>query len=79
MKDEAGTGYATRIGELRNAYKVLLGQLEGGNYLGEVSADGRITVKYIVKKWGVSMWDGFLRLIMGSYKQYEPVASIKVF
>jgi len=36
--------------ELRNAYKILIGNPEGRDHLGELGVDGRIILKWILKK-----------------------------
>jgi len=37
-------------GEMRNAYRVLVGKLEGRDYLGYLCVEGRIILKYINKE-----------------------------
>jgi hypothetical protein len=36
--------------ELRNAYKILIGNPEGRDHLGELGVDGRIILKWILKE-----------------------------
>jgi hypothetical protein len=44
---------------MRNAYKIFVGKPEGKRYhLEDQVVDGRIILKWILKKWGVSMWIG---------------------
>ena len=39
------------MGERRGAYRVLVGKPEGRRPLGRPSVDGRIILKWILKKW----------------------------
>jgi hypothetical protein len=38
------------MGEKRNTYRVLVGKTEGNNYLEDLRTDGRIMLKWILKK-----------------------------
>jgi hypothetical protein len=38
------------MGEMRNAYRVLIGPLKGKSTLGDVGLDGRTILKWILKK-----------------------------
>jgi hypothetical protein len=39
--------------------------LKGKDYLGEISADGKIILKLILKRWCVRMWSGLHSLRIG--------------
>jgi hypothetical protein len=47
-------GHVARRGR-RGAYRVLVGKLEEGGHLEDLSVDGRIIVKFIFEKWGGCM------------------------
>jgi hypothetical protein len=48
------TGQVARIGEMRHAHTILVGKPEEErDHLGNVSIDGRITLKWNFKKQGV--------------------------
>jgi hypothetical protein len=49
-------GYAYR----RNEYTSLVAKPESKSFLVDLSVDGRIILKCIVKKYGVKMWTGFI-------------------
>jgi hypothetical protein len=44
------------MGEMRNAYKILVRKPEGKNHPEDLSTDGRIILKGILGKWGVRLW-----------------------
>jgi hypothetical protein len=48
-KNEMG-GHATRMGERRGAYRILVGKSEGRNHLENPGIDGRIILKWILEK-----------------------------
>jgi uncharacterized protein (UPF0128 family) len=43
-------GHVARMEEKRNAYRVMVWKLEGSNNLENLSVDGRIILKLILKK-----------------------------
>jgi hypothetical protein len=51
------------MGEIRNAYKILVGKPERkrdhAEYLG---VDGKIILKWILEKWSVKVWTGCIWL-----------------
>jgi hypothetical protein len=42
-------GHRARM-EMIHAYKILIGKTEGGDYLEDLSVDGRLILKWILKK-----------------------------
>jgi hypothetical protein len=43
------------MGDKRNAYRGLVGKLEGKNHLEDLGLDERIILKWTLKKWNVSV------------------------
>jgi hypothetical protein len=39
------TGHVARMGEMRNAFKILVGKPEGKNHLEDLGVDGRIVLR----------------------------------
>ena len=49
--------HVARIGESRDAYRVLVGKPEGRNHLKDPDVDGRIILQSILEKWdGGTEW-----------------------
>jgi hypothetical protein len=48
------TGHV-RMGVMRNAYRIFVGNHEVQNHLGDTSVDRRIILKWILKIFGVSV------------------------
>jgi hypothetical protein len=55
-------GNVACVGERRGVYRVLVGKPEGKNYLEEPGVDGRIILRWIVRKWDVRAWTGLIWL-----------------
>jgi hypothetical protein len=47
MKVKTDLGHVTRMGEMRNAYKILAIKSEERNYLGDQDVNGGIILKWI--------------------------------
>jgi hypothetical protein len=45
----------TRMGDMRNAYKILVGKPEGKNHSGDLGVDGKIILEWILRKWDGKM------------------------
>jgi hypothetical protein len=45
-------------GEGRGVYRVLVGKPEGKRPLGDPGVDGRIILRWIIRKWDVGLWTG---------------------
>jgi len=45
--------------EMKDAFKVLIGKLDGRGHLGDQGIHG-ITLNCILKEWSVSVWTGFI-------------------
>jgi len=59
-------GHMACMGEGRGVYRVLVGQPEGKNYLGDPGIDGRIILRGIFRKWDVEVWTGSIWLRLGT-------------
>jgi len=44
------SGHVACMGEIRNAYKIVVGKYEGKNYSEDLGVDGRITLEWILGK-----------------------------
>jgi hypothetical protein len=43
-------GHMARMGEVRGAYNILVGNLKGGDHSEDLGVDGRITLRWILGK-----------------------------
>jgi len=50
-------GHVVRMGEERGMYRVLLGKPEGDHW-GDLGVDGLIILRWISRRWDVSIWTG---------------------
>jgi hypothetical protein len=53
-------GHLAHMGEMRNAYKILLENLKEINHLGDVDTDRKTILKWTLKKYDVGTWSGRL-------------------
>jgi len=44
-------GHVARMGERRGVYRVFVGKPEGKNHWGDPSVDGRVILRWILRKW----------------------------
>jgi hypothetical protein len=51
---------------LRNAYRVLVGKIEGRNNSEDLGVDGWIILEWILGKYGENVWTGFICLRIGT-------------
>ena len=54
------------MGEGRDVYRVLVGNLRVRNHLGDPGVDGRIILRCIFRKWDVGVWTGSSWLRIGT-------------
>jgi hypothetical protein len=61
-------GNVARMGERRGIYRVLVGNLRERDHVGDPGVDGRIILRWIIRKWDVEVWTGssWLRIGTGS-------------
>jgi hypothetical protein len=50
--------YVARVGEMRNAYKILVGNLNEKDHSENLGVDGKIVLEWILRK----VWVGFIWL-----------------
>jgi hypothetical protein len=50
------------MGDMRNAYKILDGNLTETDHLGDVGAGGEVILKCILKSSVIRIWTGFIWL-----------------
>jgi hypothetical protein len=48
------------MGEKRGLYRILVGRPERRHHLGDPGIDGRIILKWIIKKWDDGAWTGLM-------------------
>jgi hypothetical protein len=61
-------GACSRCGERKGLSRVLVKKPEGRDHLGDTGVDGRIILRWILRKWDVRVWTGssWLRIGTGS-------------
>jgi hypothetical protein len=59
-------GHLLRPGEMRNAYKILVGKPEGNKVFRRSKLDGRTILKWVLRKYGVRAWIGLIWLRIGT-------------
>jgi hypothetical protein len=60
--------------------------LKGRDYLGDLGIDGRIALKWISRKWGLSIWTGLICIVlyyidirwMYSYPLYTEICTVPI-
>jgi len=55
------------MGEMRNAYRILVGNLMGRDHLEDLGIYGRIIIKWILKQWDMTVITGFIWQRTGSH------------
>jgi hypothetical protein len=50
--------------EMRNTYRILVGKLKEKDHLEDKGVDGRIILKWILGKWSLEVWTGFIWLML---------------
>jgi hypothetical protein len=50
------------MGQMRNSHRISVGNAKRRNLLGHLDEDGRIILKWILRKLGVRVWSGFVWL-----------------
>jgi len=60
------TLHVARVGEKRGGYRVLMGKHEGKRPLGDPGVDGRIILRWGLRKWDVRVWTGLSWLRIGT-------------
>ena len=51
-------GHVGHMGERRGVHMILVGKPEGKNHWGDQDVDGRIILRWILRKWDVGVWTG---------------------
>ena len=54
------------MGDKRGVYRVLAGNLRESHHLGDPGVNGRIILRWILRKWGGTAWTGLTRLRIGT-------------
>jgi hypothetical protein len=60
------SGHVVCMLDLRNVYRILVGKLKGRNCLEDLGVDGRIILKWIIRKQGWMVWIRFIWLLIGT-------------
>jgi hypothetical protein len=56
-------GQVVRVGEIRNAYKILVGNLKGKDHSKDLGVDGRIILEWTLGKYDGKIWTGCIYLV----------------
>jgi hypothetical protein len=59
-------GYVARMGEKRNACRILVGKPEEKRPLGTYKLDERIILRWILERWDGVVWSGLIWLRIGT-------------
>jgi hypothetical protein len=59
------TDHVSSMGERRGAHGILVEKPEGKNHLEDLDVDGKIILKYILRKWIVGAWNRLIWLMIG--------------
>ena len=51
-------GHVARMGERRGVYRIWWGNIRERDHLEDPGVDGRITLRWILRKWDVGVWTG---------------------
>jgi hypothetical protein len=54
------------MGEMRNAYKVLVGEPKGREHFEDLGVDNRIILEFILGKQNEKLWTAFIWLRIGT-------------
>jgi hypothetical protein len=66
IKSGRWAGHVACIGEMRNAYKILVGKPAGKSYSEDLDVDGRIVLEWVLWKQGGKVCTGFIWLRIGA-------------
>jgi hypothetical protein len=58
--------YAARISESIGAYRILVGNLRERHHLEDQGLDGKIILRWLFRKWDVTVWTGSFWLRIGT-------------
>ena len=59
-------GACSAYGDSRGVYRVLVGKCEGKISLEDPDVDGRILLRWIIRKWDLGLWTGSIWLRIGT-------------
>jgi hypothetical protein len=65
-RTQLGGGGEARLRDVRNAHNILVGKLEGGDHLEDLSVVEKIILDWISGKEGGNLWIGFIWLRIGT-------------